>query len=124
MAEIIKFKYVEVGNRARGVYDGEHIREASHQAAMLMYDIDGVEYYESQFGLTSVKISVIKVAGGVRLLHNTSDPAFYHASGTVVFFVYGWQVLIDDLPCDEETKCLLKLRYVRVEDSYHYVYGG
>ena len=89
-------------------------------AGLLDVDEDGIEYYNAPFGQYECKFSTIKV-GGNDVLHHPSQPAFYRHDGNVYFYVYGWASMIEDLPCYEETKCMLKLKYVQHSDgSYTY----
>lgn len=57
------------------------------------------------------------------ILHHDSEPAYtLHRNGTYYyFFNEGVTCRIEDLPCDDETKCMLVLKYSRLND-HAYVY--
>ncbi len=81
---------------------------------------NGITHYTrtSETSGDETSFSTIKV-GDLELLHNDDDFAVKNGKQHH-FYIYGYPVLINDLPCDEETKCLLLLKYTKVNNKLHY----
>jgi hypothetical protein len=58
------------------------------------------------------------------VLHHESEPSLilHHPTIRYAFFVNGVTTQIEDLPCDNEVKLILKLKYSPINDAYVYAY--
>lgn len=86
-------------------------------------DTGGVEYYEYTPPQKTVTylFSIIK-HGGEMTLHNNSAPSISLHSHYHCFYQYGKPIIIEDLPCDDETKIMLLLKYQLINGSkYEYL---
>lgn len=96
----------------------------THKDVTLMCDNDGVIDSMScmAYGNIPTKVVLFSIIyyNDEWTLHNTSKPAYKYADGRVVFLLYGKMVEINELPCDDETKCMLTLKYTKIADSYMY----
>lgn len=93
----------------------------------LLSEDDGVKYYRTHLMSEIRDFSIIQINGN-HVLHNISKPAYTYvnenASSTnnnwrYEFYVEGMPCRIEELPCDDETKCILALKYVHVVDHLY-----
>lgn len=82
----------------------------------LVSEEDGIKTYNTNIDRNGVMItfSVIKIDGKY-YLHHPSKPSWtlmHNGEYEYEFYVHGIKSLIENLPCDEEMKCILALKYV------------
>lgn len=70
---------------------------------------DGIMYGKASMFGELIEFSIIKI-GDHYVLHNPSKPAYTRGS-EARFYLYGYPVSIEDLPCSGEDKCMLALQY-------------
>lgn len=108
---IIDFLYGDYNNASPNTYGQRH-------ACELISDEEGIKSYKSSSNIHDVYFSLITIEGR-NYLHHPSKPSwvYYNTDREVwmyEFCVNGIICLIEDLPCDDETKVYLKLKYAYV----------